>query len=298
MRLQDITSSRPAAHLGLFIAQHTPPRVGYGLARLAAGFIVRRRATLYRTVRANLRQILTATGRPTDDATLDALTYRLFFHAGQTYYDFFHVVNRPVEALADAVRLPPGLTTWIRDQAAQGRGVLLLGTHMSNFDLVGLTLGAHRLSFQVLSLPNPTGGFQFLNRLRERAGFEVTPITPESLMAAVRRLRHGGMVITGLDRPEPQERNRVEFFGRPAPFPTGPARMALLTKAMVAVGSCRYEPDEGYILDATWPVEMVRTGDRQQDILTNTRRLAAIVERYVAAHPEQWMMFHPVWPDE
>jgi lauroyl/myristoyl acyltransferase len=40
---------------------------------------------------------------------------------------------------------------------------------------------------------------------------------------------------------------------------------------------------------------MVRTGDRQQDTITNTRRLAVVVEGYVRAHPEQWMMFHPVW---
>ena len=42
---------------------------------------------------------------------------------------------------------------------------------------------------------------------------------------------------------------------------------------------------------------MYRTGDRRRDIRTNTHRLAAILEEYVRAHPEQWMMFHPFWPD-
>jgi len=42
---------------------------------------------------------------------------------------------------------------------------------------------------------------------------------------------------------------------------------------------------------------MTRTGDRQRDVLINTRRLAVVLEEHVRAHPDQWMMFHPVWAD-
>jgi lauroyl/myristoyl acyltransferase len=42
---------------------------------------------------------------------------------------------------------------------------------------------------------------------------------------------------------------------------------------------------------------MIRTGDRRQDVLTNTRRLAVIQEEKIRAHPEQWLMFHPFWPE-
>jgi KDO2-lipid IV(A) lauroyltransferase len=167
---------------------------------------------------------------------------------------------------------------------------------MSNFDLTFLALGAHRLPIQILSLADPQAGVHIQNRLRHEAGLEITPITPESLRAAIRRLKSGGLVLTGADRPIPQDRELVEFFGRPAYLPVGPARLAMMTGATVVVGACHYDPDEGYVLDATWPVEMARTGDRRQDTLTNTRRIAAIVEGYVRAHPQQWMMFHPFWP--
>jgi lauroyl/myristoyl acyltransferase len=70
-----------------------------------------------------------------------------------------------------------------------------------------------------------------------------------------------------------------------------------MTGATVFVGSCRYDSDVGYILESTGPVELVHVGDRRRDILTNTRLLATIVEKYVRAHPEQWMMFHPFWPE-
>ena len=292
MRLQDLTSSKHATQLGLFIARHTPRRVGYGLARTVANLIARRQPEIYWTVRANLRQVV---GPEVNDGALHEMARQVFFHAGQTYYDFFHAIDQPPEVLSEAVQVPESLIERIKSEMAQGQGVLLLGTHMSNFDLAGLAIGARGLPIQMLSLADPQAGFHILNRLRATMGFEVTPITPQSLRAAIRRLKSGGLVLTGVDRPIPQDRALIEFFGRPAYLPVGPARLALMTGAMVFVGSCHYDPDEGYILQATGPIEMVRTGDRQQDTITNTRRLAVVVEGYVRAHPEQWMMFHPVW---
>ena len=300
MRLQDFTSSKPMTRLGLFLAQHSPPHVGYGLARIAANVIARYQPGLYWTVRANLRQVV---GPEADDDALHEMTRQVFYHAAQTYYDFFRTIGQPPKAIFEAVRIPESLVEHIRTEMARGRGVLLLATHMSNFDIAGLALGAHRLPIQALSLADPQAGFHILNRLRNESGLEITPITPESLRAAIRRLKGGGIVLTGVDRPIPRDRDLIEFFGRPSYLPLGPARLALMTGAMVVVGACRYDPDGGnegtggYVLDAAWPVEMVRTGDRRQNILTNTRRFAIIVEGYVRARPEQWMMFHPFWPE-
>ena len=294
MRFQDFVSGKLMTRLGIILGQHTPRWVGYGLARIAAGVIARRKPEVYWTVRANLRQIL---GPEADDVTLRRMTYQVFFHAGQTYYDFFHAIGQPKEVLAEAVRIPDGIVAFIRSETARGRGVLMLVTHTSNFDLLGLSMGTRGLPIQMLSLANPQAGFHLLNYLRAKAGFEVTPITPQSLRAAIRRLKSGGIVLTGVDRPIPTDRELVEFFGRPAYLPVGPVRLALMTGALVIMGSCYYEPGEGYALKVTGPLEMIRTGDRQRDIMTNVRRLADILEQHVRARPEQWMMFHPVWPE-
>ena len=294
MRLQDVISSKPMTRLGIVLGQRMPRRVGYGLARIAAGVIARRKPEVYWTVRANLRQIL---GPEADDATLHRMTYQVFFHAGQTYYDFFHAIGQPKEVLAEAVPIPDEILAFARSETARGQGVLVLVAHMSNFDLLGLSMGARDLPIQMLSLANPQAGFHLLNYLRATAGFEVTPITPESLRAAIRRLKSGGIVLTGVDRPIPEDRELVEFFGRPAYLPVGPVRLALMTGALVIMGSCYYEPGKGYGLKVTEPLEMIRTGDRRRDLMTNVRRVVDILEEHVRARPEQWMMFHPFWPE-
>jgi lauroyl/myristoyl acyltransferase len=42
-------------------------------------------------------------------------------------------------------------------------------------------------------------------------------------------------------------------------------------------------------------MEMIRTGDLQSDVQLNIRRVLVQVEAFIARHPEQWMMFVPVW---
>jgi len=294
MRFQDLIGSKPMTRIGILIGRYMPPAVGHGLARVVAGIIARQKPQLYWTVRANLRQVL---GPEADDEKLHETTRHVFFHAGQTYYDFFHALGQPTEMLAEAVHIRDEHEAFIRSEVARGQGVLLLGTHMSNFDLLGLAVGARGLPIQMLSLVNPSAGFRVLNHLRAKAGFEVTPITPQSLRAAIRRLKSGGIVMTGMDRPIPEDRELIEFFGRLAYLPVGPARLALMTGATVAMGVCYYELDKGYALNFVGPIAMTRTGDRRQDILTNTRRLAVILEEKIRAHPEQWMMFHPFWPE-
>ena len=294
MRFQDFISSKPMTRLGIVLGQRAPRWVGYGLARVVAGVIARRKPEVYWTVRANLSQIL---GPEADGAALHQMTRRVFFHAGQTYYDFFHAIGQPKEVLAEAVPIPDELLAFARAETARGQGVLVLVAHMSNFDLLGLSMGARDLPIQMLSLANPQAGFHLLNYLRTTAGFEVTPITPQSLRAAIRRLKSGGIVLTGVDRPIPEDQELVEFFGRPAYLPIGPVRLALMSGALVIMASCYYEPDEGYGLEVAEPLEMIRTGDRRQDILINVRRVADILEQHIRARPEQWMMFHRFWPE-
>jgi lauroyl/myristoyl acyltransferase len=294
MRLQDFLSSRATTQLGIYLAQYIPQRLGHGLAQVAAYVIVQRKPQIYWTVRANLRQIV---GPGADETELHNMARQLFAHAGQTYYDFFHVIGRPPEVHAKMIHIPETFVARIKSEMDSGRGVLLLGMHMSNFDLVLLAFGAHGFPVQVLTVSDPVPGFHVLNRLRARAGFEVTPITPESLRTAVRRLKGGGLVLTAGDRPIPEDRELISFFGRPAYLPLGPARLAMMSEATILMGGCYYDSQEGYVLEVTGPIQLVRTGNWRKDMHSNASRLAEILEGYVRAHPEQWMMFYPLWPE-
>jgi lauroyl/myristoyl acyltransferase len=295
VRFQEWVEGRWAIRLGLWIGQHTSRRFGYAFSRRIADGISLFRPEVYWCVHDNLRHVLAP---QLDPAALHAVVRQVFVHAGQTYYDFFHAIGQPPQVLARAVHIPPSLLSLLQTERDAGRGVLLFGVHMSNFDLGILALAAHGLSAQLLSLGGRHDGFALLNDLRDMDGLEVTVLSPEALRQAVRCLRAGGLVMTGADRPVPGDGDDlVPFFGHPARLPLGPARLALLTDATVLLGACYRDPGAGYVLDVTGPIEMARTGDRSADILASARRLAAVMEIYVRARPVQWMMFHRLWPD-
>lgn len=290
---QSVLSSGPAVRLGLLIGQHLPPQVGYGVARFLAAMIVRLRTEGYRTVSDNLRHVL---GPQVGDRALHRMVHQVFVHAGRAYYDFYRATSWSREKLAQAVHVPERYIDLMKGQSAKGQGTFVLGLHMSNFDLALVSIAARGVPTQVLSLADPGEGYRVQDRLRATVGIEVTPISPESLRLAIRRLGRGWIVFTGVDRPVAGEREPVEFFGCPSNLSTGPARLALMSGANVLVASCRNDPHRGYTVDFTGPLEMSRLCDRRQAIRVNTRRIAVVLEDLVRARPEQWLMFHRVWP--
>jgi lauroyl/myristoyl acyltransferase len=121
----------------------------------------------------------------------------------------------------------------------------------------------------------------------------------QSLRALFRALaRDECVVLLGDIAPEGVETAQVPFFGRPAPFPLGPARLAQRTRAPILVISCVRMPDYTYRLEAQPPLRADPTRPADAAVLDLTAAIAARFERLIAAWPEQWYPFHPVWPDQ
>jgi KDO2-lipid IV(A) lauroyltransferase len=291
---KDVLGSARAIRLGLALSQRLPPRGGYGLARFAASFLSWLRPRMYWNLRANLRQVL---GLQTPDQVLHAMARRTLFRAGCAYYEHFRAVGQPPEVLSGLLHVPDLFWETLEQARAEGRGVMLVTAHMGNFDLAALSLTAQGVRLQALSVADPPPGFQLLNRLRQEAGVEVTPITEAAIRQAVQRLKGGGLVFTGVDYPYGPGREPLRFFGRPALLPTGHVRLALMTGAwLMAVGVQHWE-GQGYVLRVEPPLEPVRRGKRQEDVRDLAERVLAILEGWIRETPDQWFMFLPVWPD-
>jgi KDO2-lipid IV(A) lauroyltransferase len=74
------------------------------------------------------------------------------------------------------------------------------------------------------------------------------------------------------------------------------ARIAEKTGAAVLPGFLLWEESEQkYVLRFGEELEVVHTGDAEQDVLTNTAVFTAAIERYVRQYPEQWLWMHRRW---
>ncbi len=281
--------------LAFYLGKYSPPRGGRLIAGLSARTIVTLRPDIYHAVYHNQRHVMTSDASPDD---IRQNVYQVLFGAARAYYELFHNMGRGrtrVQEFRPPVYLLPESHEHLQQALASNRGVFILGCHASNFDLASIALcQSIDTSIQMLSLANPTPGFELFNDLRRQAGALVTPISPHTLRAALQRLRDGGVILTGVDRPTGENDQPVEFFGAPAYLPTGYIRIPLRTDCLVLTAATVYE-DGAYHVHVNPPMEMVRTNDQEEDVRINVRRVLAEFEAFIAHHPEQWMMFVPVW---
>jgi lauroyl/myristoyl acyltransferase len=153
------------------------------------------------------------------------------------------------------------------------------------------------IRYLALAYPQPQSGYQRQNEIRNFMGVEVTPISNESLRQAAERLRGGGTVLTGADRPLHEPKYRPCFFGRASNLPTGYVRLALREKAMVIVVSGITQPDRRYRVWASEPVVMRANNDPVAETLRNTEAVLEVIEDLIRSAPQHWSMFYPVWPE-
>lgn len=297
MTLQELVTTRFGTQLWMALGRWLPPWAGYRLAQLAVSIVSRRRnSSIYRIIRDNQAGIL---GPDTPEPILHDAVRRVFEHVGQTAYDLMHSLAGGEARLRTAVTLDPETEENVRRARATNRGVMICGCHTSNFNLgfLALSLREDMPEIQVLAPPIVTGGFRVMHDLRASKKFVETPISIASLKTALDRLRGGGMVATGIDWPPAAgEHERIPFFGRLAHLPTGYIRLAISAGAVLLPIACRWDPERGYRMVTAPHLELELTGDRAYDIQHNARRVLAIIERWIAERPEQWLMYYRVWP--
>ena len=204
-------------------------------------------------------------------------------------------IARGRKAVHESFTFGPELYAMLHDAQSTGRGIVVVAPHLGNLDLGLAGFAAEGYDIQAITYEDAPGGYQLQNRLREGSGYVITPADADAAKMAFARLRQGGIVLTGVDRPLPNGAKMVQFFGRPAPLPTGYIRLALSTNSLFFVVWMESTAG-GYCARATGPIDLVRTGSRSKDAVINAEKALEIAEEKIRAQPDEWMMFHPVWP--
>ncbi|MBN1659600.1 MAG: hypothetical protein JXA93_14435 [Anaerolineae bacterium] len=295
MMLQSLVQHPRTINLGLAASRYVPGRLAYTVSSWVSTAVSRLQPEAYRIVCANLFQAL---GPEADRAVVGKTARRVIYYFLRGYYDLFRTLQLGPQELDARVTISDTLLSALASSAEQGRSMVLAMAHVGNFDLAGQLVARYTDRMQVLSLPDPPAGFVSLNALRERGGATMTPLTPAALRQAMRTLQDGGIVGLGADRPITNLDDLVPFFGQPAHMPSGHVRLALRTGAQVLIGCCPFAPDTGrYLVHVEPPLDMIHTGDRQEEMALNMRRVLDLTEKVIRQWADQWMMFVPVWPD-
>ena len=293
MSLQSFINGRVGIAIILTLGKIIPPSIGYPLTdKVSQLLYAQKNSEIVKTARANQWII---SGRSLSSEELDAQTLKTFRQTSRWLYDFYHNINN-YQAIIDRVALSPKLVDLLTNRLGKDEGTIMVAPHLSNFDFGGRAMVLHGFDVQVLSYPQPHGGYQWQNKLRKDIGLNVTPMTTESMRAAKARLKKGGGIVTGMDRPLERANYNPRFFGFPAALPTSYVRMALQTNSAVMVIACIGLPEENYRVECSDLVYMEPDDDPVKEIEKNAEKVLHEAEKFIRAYPSQWAMFYPIWP--
>ena len=292
--LQQVINSPIALHFASFLGRVIPPGLGYPICDLIADWIATRRdSKLIQAVRVNQWMVH---GASLEKEVLDKVVWETFRNNARNLYDLYHYIQNP-EATQRIISLDSAARGLIERPKFSDRGLVIIGLHLSNFDLVLQSICRQGFKIMVLTIPDPQGGRRVEYEMRRRTGMNLVPASVSALRQAVKHLERGGIVLTGMDRPVPDPKYCPRFFGHAAPLPIHSIYLALKACVPVVIMAVIQQTDGLYHVMASEPTEMEVYPENGTEILRNAENVLKQMEDFIRLAPLQWNMFLPVWPD-
>ena len=225
-----------------------------------------------------------------DDHARAEIARAMFRHLGISLLEITWLPNLNRETLL-ALTTIEGLEN-MQSAVDRGRGVVLFTGHCGNWEWMASAIGLSGFAMNTIAraLYDPRLN-EFI--VRSRLQHNVRTIgrgTSSSGKEMLQTLRSGAILGMLVDQRIEAENAEIEFFGRPAPTPIGPAKIAIRSGAVAICGfierrgamqHLRFEP----------PIET----HPDDDPVELTRRITRSIEAQIRRVPEQWVWMHKRW---
>lgn len=255
-----------------------------------------------RVTRANLELAL---GRELTRERRDEIARGVRRFAARQFSEWLRLANSAPPDTRDAAR-----GAWIEDyvvfddsvtilerELARGRGALVVTAHLGNWELLAARVrrAGHRGVVVGYRRPHDSSA-AWLEDMRRAYGVETLAQdgNPRAILRALAR----GDVVGLLADLEVRRLDGVflPFFGVEALTMTAPAALARASGRPLLPASCTFDAERGrYRVAFEEPLELDPSLEKRAAAVDLTRRLNAVFERWVRAHPEQWAWHQPRW---
>lgn len=202
-------------------------------------------------------------------------------------------------ALCDKIFVCEGLK-YLDDALLEGRGVVLLHGHLGNPHMLMPALGFKGYRLSQLGSRNPPerhlGPFsKLINKMEQRiyeiklSYKEALPVnfiyTDKSLREAVKRLKDNEVVAIAIDGREGSKWIEIDFLKQVALFSVGSMNLINKMKPIVLPTFTVRLDDNTHKIIITRPMVLKHTGDKESDIVDNTKIFLSLFEEYINTYP-------------
>ena len=222
------------------------------------------------------------------------IVLQMFQNNVRNYMDLFTLPYIPPEKILDSMNIE--CVEHLEEALALGKGVILFSAHLGPFNYLAqwLAIKGYQLTIPVERLKDERI-LDLILKLRNSKGVQFVPLggsTP--IRTFIKALRNNQIVLITADRAVEGESVEKLFFDEPALLPIGPVLLSQHTGAAL-VGGCGWHTTRTRIGGKFVPLTLELTEEERMNSDTVMCALIERLEMYIKAHPEQWIVFSPVW---
>lgn len=181
------------------------------------------------------------------------------------------------------------------DRALEGgNGVVMATAHSGNWELLGAALALNGYPAVMVAQKQTNAQMdRLINEYRTVTGMHVTYKT--GVREMMRLLGAGHIIGLAMDQDAGKDGVMLEFFGRKASCPQGPAFLARMKNAPILPVFITENDDGTHTMLIHAPLYVAATEDKHEGIRKMTEQLTGIIETHVRKYPEEWFWLHNRW---
>jgi KDO2-lipid IV(A) lauroyltransferase len=185
----------------------------------------------------------------------------------------------------------------LRSPMHEGRGVVIALPHSGNWDHAGAYFCNEGFPLvTVAEVLKPEKLFKKFLTYREEMGFEVLGLDSRAFLTLVKRARERRLIALVADRDLSASGIEVDFFGRTAKMPAGPAVLAIKEGLPLVAAHVSYTVS-GIHIDFQ-SIEVSSLENDSERVAETVQNLATAFEKGISGRPEDWHMLQRIWIEE
>jgi KDO2-lipid IV(A) lauroyltransferase len=219
---------------------------------------------------------------------------RLFGNLGQMFMEVMYTPALTATNIGQYVSIEG--VEHLREALQKGYGVVYLTAHVGNWEWMAAALSYAGFPMTTLVKPQPNPQYsRILNEYREMSGVEVFNRGTLEIIKAARALKKGKVLGFLADQDGGEEGIFVDFLGKKASTPAGPAYFAEKFNAVIVPGFIYHRPQGGHHIVIKPPLPYEHFADHEQELFQNTAKMTKIIEDAIKSHPDEWLWFMKRW---
>ncbi len=225
---------------------------------------------------------------------IEAMAAAVYENIGRNFADVVRLLEVKELSKLEEILDTEGLEH-LENAYQKGKGVICLTCHLGPFELTATNIVLRGYPTMVIGtrMKDPRLD-QMLVENRTSRGIE-NIYRGEETIRLIRGLKSGKIVCILIDQDTKVKSTFVDFYGIQAKTPIGATVLALKTDAVVVPMAVTRGADGRQKMVFKPELEVIRTGDYEADLVTNTELFSKSLEDFIKQHPTQWMWMHERW---